>query len=355
MAICNDFPVGNQLIALLENESKEKAIPLSGTFELTPRCNFNCKMCYVHLENDKISNFGKELSADEWIDIARQAKDMGMLQLCITGGEPILHPEFKKIYKELSEMGFFIILQTNLSTITEDILELIEIYPPEMVKFSIYGSNDDVYREVCGIEKGFTRVEKGINDLQKLGIQLVAVTTIIKQNKEDLENIGRFCQSKNVPWIYTASVKPSVRGAETNAEEVALNEFEVTDFRADVSDWIDNPMIVNGKKPCDHCRGYRNSFWVMWNGKVQFCSFMNEPDISIRDNTFKEAWDKLIAYEEGLRWPEECYKCEIFKICRKCAGMFAAFTGSATKVDKDYCNKIKKYVKEELERRNNEI
>ena len=29
------------------------AIPISGTFELTPRCNFNCRMCYVHLQPEK--------------------------------------------------------------------------------------------------------------------------------------------------------------------------------------------------------------------------------------------------------------------------------------------------------------
>ena len=30
-------------------EAFAKGIPISGTFELTPRCNISCKMCYVHL------------------------------------------------------------------------------------------------------------------------------------------------------------------------------------------------------------------------------------------------------------------------------------------------------------------
>lgn len=41
----------------------DDAIPISGTFELTPRCNFNCKMCYVHLLEKDIPKYGKELSA----------------------------------------------------------------------------------------------------------------------------------------------------------------------------------------------------------------------------------------------------------------------------------------------------
>ena len=72
----------------------EDAIPISGTFELTPRCNFNCRMCYVHLPESEIHKHGRELSAGEWLRIAREAKEAGTTWLCITGGEPLMHPEF---------------------------------------------------------------------------------------------------------------------------------------------------------------------------------------------------------------------------------------------------------------------
>lgn len=45
-------------------------IPISGTFELTPRCNFDCKMCYVHLKPEQIPRHGRELTAKEWLRIA---------------------------------------------------------------------------------------------------------------------------------------------------------------------------------------------------------------------------------------------------------------------------------------------
>ena len=77
------------------------AIPISGTFELTPRCNFNCRMCYVHLKPEQIPKFGRELNAKEWLCIAEEAKEAGTTWLCITGGEPLMHPEFETIYKEL--------------------------------------------------------------------------------------------------------------------------------------------------------------------------------------------------------------------------------------------------------------
>lgn len=63
-----------------------EGIPISGTFELTPRCNFNCKMCYVHLKTEDIPKHGKEMTAAEWLRIAREAKAAGTTWLCITGG-----------------------------------------------------------------------------------------------------------------------------------------------------------------------------------------------------------------------------------------------------------------------------
>ena len=354
MGMCDEFPVGNQIIQLLGQEAEEKKIPLTGTFELTPRCNFDCKMCYVHLKEDRISKYGKELSADEWVAIAKQAKDLGMLQLCITGGEPIFHPEFKKIYTAVSKMGFFITLQTNASTMTPDILNLLEEYPPETVKLTIYGSNDEVYKKVCGVEQGFTRVDRGIRALKKLKIPILAVTTIIKQNLDDIGNIAEYCQKMDLPWIYTDFINQSIRGAETDARSVELNEEDVTDYRADVREMILHPTSRE-TKPCEHCTGYRKSFWITWNGKIQFCSFMTEPDLSIRDLTFKEAWEQLIDYEEELQWPKECQTCEIRRICQRCAGMLASMSGSATKIDIEYCTKLKRYVKEEMDRMKHEI
>ena len=119
------------------------AIPISGTFELTPRCNFSCRMCYVHLKPEQIPQYGRELTAKEWIRIAQEAKEAGTTWLCVTGGEPLMHPEFETIWKELSQMGFFITLQTNASLIQGKMAKLLEEYPPRGVKITLYGSNDE--------------------------------------------------------------------------------------------------------------------------------------------------------------------------------------------------------------------
>ena len=50
----------------LDFRAREEAIPLTGTFELTPLCNLDCKMCYVHLNASQMQG-AKLLSTDEWM------------------------------------------------------------------------------------------------------------------------------------------------------------------------------------------------------------------------------------------------------------------------------------------------
>lgn len=90
-----------RLSSYLHAKACRAGTPLAGNFELTPRCNFNCKMCYVHLSEAEQKRRGAELSADEWLSIAETARSEGMLFLLLTGGEPLIRPDFRYILSEL--------------------------------------------------------------------------------------------------------------------------------------------------------------------------------------------------------------------------------------------------------------
>lgn len=67
-------------------KAREKEIPVSGGFELTPLCNLDCKMCYVHLTPAQLPKEHTLLTVEQWKDIIRQAVDAGMLYADVTGG-----------------------------------------------------------------------------------------------------------------------------------------------------------------------------------------------------------------------------------------------------------------------------
>ena len=96
----------------LHRKGAALGVPLSGTFELTRRCNFNCRMCYIHSGENTVWK-GGELSAGTWLAIASQAVKAGMLFLLLTGGEPLLREDFEEIYCGLNRMGLALSVNTN--------------------------------------------------------------------------------------------------------------------------------------------------------------------------------------------------------------------------------------------------
>lgn len=318
----------------------QKCIPISGTFELTPRCNFNCKMCYVHLDSTEMDMHGKELSAKEWLDIAKDAKSAGTTWLCVTGGEPLMHPEFEEIWQGLSEMGFFLTLQTNASLITGKIVSLLKEYPPKQVKITLYGTNDKVYESVCGVQNGFSRVNDGIHTLMSMGIPVALVSTVIRQNEEDASNMAYYAYRHQLPWTITSEIKSSFRGKGNDVSALRLENKEER-RKKDIARRIkEKDYLDPERKPCTYCKDYHIGYWILWNGEMRFCSFLNEPDISVRTLGFAKAWEKLVQYEDTLEWPEECKICPANKICFKCAATIASASGSVNKVSDKFCREV---------------
>lgn len=329
----------------MQKHAYEMGTPIRATFELTPRCGFRCRMCYVRLEPEQIPHIGggRELTGEEWIDIGRQAAEMGVLSLCITGGDPICHPDFKKIWTGLSRMGFRMMLQTNASQMTEDILEVLDEYPPETVKVTIYGSNDDVYKEVCKVEHGFTRVDAGIQALRKHGHQIQLVTTFIKQNRDDAEKIREYARENQLPWYYSASCYPSLRGAVSEAAKCAIPIWDESGVQM-VSKLWNKMKPMKEDIPAKFCSEYRIAFNICWDGMMRFCLFLNKPDISVVGRNLDSCWKELLKYWESLRWPQECYVCEYKKQCKKCLAHLACLSGGLNSLDTEYCKKIKRMI-----------
>lgn len=339
----NRTPFGMVKMAQMHHRAYEDATPIQATFELTPRCGFNCRMCYVHLSPERIPfvGYGRELTCEEWLELGRQAADLGVLELCITGGDPVCHPDFPAIWTGLAQMGFRLTLQTNASGLTEKMLDLLDEYPPEMVKITLYGSNDQVYRDVCRVEEGFTRVDVGIQALKERGHAVQLVTTFIQQNREDVQNIAAYAKTHELPWYHSAACYPSLRGAESEAGSCAISMWDEAGAEELSALW--NSMKPASEDiPAKLCSGYRTAFNISWDGNMQFCLFLNEPNLPVLGRDLKECWRKLLEFWESQRWPEECYLCDYRTRCRKCLAHLACFSGGLGCLNRAYCEKMKK-------------
>lgn len=145
-----------KLMDYLDFKTRDMHLPFSGTLELTPRCNMNCKMCYIRMSEEEMKKVGKELPVEEWIRIAQEAVDMGMVSILLTGGEAILYKDFKKLFLALRKMGLFISINSNSTMLTDEWIEFFKENPPAKFNITIYGGCNETYARLCRNPKDLT-------------------------------------------------------------------------------------------------------------------------------------------------------------------------------------------------------
>ena len=90
--------------------------PLWLLLELTYRCPLHCVFCYNPVD---FATIEKELSTDDWLRVLREARDLGAVQLGLSGGEPLLRDDLSEIVTEAHRLGYYSNLITSGVGLTE--------------------------------------------------------------------------------------------------------------------------------------------------------------------------------------------------------------------------------------------
>lgn len=327
--------------------ARRDCVPITGTFELTPLCNFSCRMCYVRLDKSEVPKHGRLRTVDEWLSLARQAMDMGTYHITLTGGEVLTRPDFEEIYTGLIEMGLLVIVLSNASLINEDIVRLFQTYRPRKLRFTLYGASNETYERLCGVSNGFDRVMNSLHMLNDAGIPFSLAFTKTTENIGDTDKVIDIAHSLEVSLAVSENVLPAVRGASSEARElrVPLDIPSQVD-QLDECEYHGSAFDGGGARHKDvsvfsHCRSYRTSFFVDWNGHMETCSFMSHSGANPFEMGFEAAWKRMHELQARLLVPQECQKCEAVGACPTCAGSREAETGSPTGVPHRLCEEIR--------------
>ena len=317
-----------------------RGIPLSGNFELTPRCNFNCRMCYVH-RNARAED---EWTAQEWLELGRKACDAGMVFLLLTGGEPLIRKDFREIYSGLKGLGLLISINTNASLIDRDWVEFFKKDPPLRMNISLYGASNETYRELCG-QGSFDTVAENIRMLREAGIQVRLNASVTPVNGRDVPGIYRFAQENGLAVKGTAYMFPPSRinnGGYGEAphrftpEEAAAYTLlcrEQTMTPEQIRDMVpaetDDPAedCTDGQGERMGCRAGKTNFWVTWDGRMLPCGMFPTQGYDLRRMDFSEAWEATRRDTAAILLPSACRECALRAQCPLCAAACLAETG----------------------------
>ena len=326
-------------------------IPFSGSFELTPRCNMNCKMCYIRMDEKEMEKVGHELPVEEWIRIAREAVAAGMTMVLLTGGEAILYKGFKQFYLELRKMGVLISINTNGTLFNDKWIEFFRENPPLKFNITIYGGSNETYAQLCGNPSGFDQLKRNVELLQSNGFDIMLNCTITKQNMHDMENIFNFGREHNLTVHTTTYNFPPVR--KEGIDDPALSRMTATEAaKARIFlNWCavhnDTKFKLSGQATLNQisqahpteddcgeivgdrvlCAAGRSNFWVTWDGRMLPCGMLPDMSFPLRDRPFKDVWQKVVAETGKITLAPECKRCKKNSICKPCAAKLKSETG----------------------------
>ena len=337
--------------AYLHARANAAGVPLAGTFELTPRCNFSCRMCYVHENVDP----AMELSAKEWIELGKQCRDAGMLFLLLTGGEPFLRQDFGEIYTHLRRLGLMVSINTNASLLTDELLDVLRRDPPTRINVTLYGASEQTYQNLCR-NAAFETVKANVLRMKDANLPLKINCSVTPYNAQDIEYIHDFAKSNSLQIQSTSYMYPPVRvnGGQFGQAPERFTPEEAAECMLRCREQLLTPeqLAESAYSPVEEdcsrdtgdpmaCRAGRTSFWVTWNGRMMPCgTFPTEISYNLRAIGFPEAWQRIRQDTALVRMPKECAGCGLKEQCIVCAAACVAETGDTTTKPEYICKMI---------------
>ena len=303
-------------------------IPLYGVLELLPLCNLNCDMCYVHLSKQEMQSQGRLRSLDEWISLAKQMKDAGTLFLLLTGGEPLLFPQFKELYCALKDMGMILTLNTNGTLINEEWAEFFAKNKPRRINITLYGSKNETYEKLCHMKDGFDKTIRGIELLKKYKIDVKINRSLVKKN---------FHERLNPEDAAKARVEILHREMGDELFEQYAKQTIYLAEHTEEGDACPGHMT---------CRAGQSSFVINWQGMIRSCVVLDQPSYDAFDTTddFMTLWNKIVKETEEIKTSMECNQCKLRHVCNTCAAAAIAECGDSEGVSKYLCEYTKETV-----------
>ena len=327
----NQAEIALRMRRFMEYKARMKAVPLRGTFELTPLCNLNCKMCYVHLNQEQLNMQAEELlTGKQWIEIIRQAVEMGMMEATLTGGEALLHPDFDEIllFMEANHVG--VNLKTNGLLLTEERVSFLKLHHLSSVQITIYGSDDEAYEQVSG-RRCYAAVCDAIERVRTAGIPLEVIITPNRYGWDDLEKLVRYVDSLGVQYsVNPGLIKPlEVTGRSDDEHDLTLDQYiHLNKLMAELKGATLVPQCmedipttggtVSEKVEGMQCAAGRSVFSVTWSGRIHACRMLEKISVNGLTVPFAEAWKRINEAVKTYLFPRECVGCEFATVCPSC-------------------------------------
>lgn len=307
-------------------------LPLEGHLDLTYRCNNNCLHCWLRIP-PAAPERSRELSFDELKHIIDEARGLGTRQWSISGGEPMLRPDFAEIFEYVTAKAISYALNTNGTLITPKLAGLLKRKGQKMV--ALYGATRETYDRITRNPGGFEQVMQGFRYLKDAGAGFTVQLVPMKANWHEWEDMIKLAKSLSphwrvgAPWLYLSSCRDPDINTEISRQRLDPRDIVILD-QPDIS-YEESHGCQCGHTGDDErifagCIARRKDFHLDPYGGMSFCSFLKAPSMryDLRGGTVREGWEEFIPSLaertfSGEEFKTHCGSCGFRGDCRWCA------------------------------------
>lgn len=320
--------------AMAESAASRKNLPLAEytaprvfalQWHITQTCDLHCRHCYDRTPCPPLGLEHEIKILDDLAEFCSAHHVFG--QVSFTGGNPLLHPDFLRLYREASERGFFIGILGNPAS-GNDIEALTAIQPPAFYQMSLEGLEE--HNDYIRGPGHFQKVLAFLGLLRESGVYTKIMLTLTRDNIDQVIELGTILQGRADSFTFN---RLSLVGEGAN-----LIMADPGEFRAfldayleaaqccsifDLKDNLFNILQEERDAPLfGGCTGYGcgaafNFVSVLPSGEVHACRKFPSPIGNLKDQSLTRIYhsEQARAYRSG---PSECGGCTLNKVCRGC-------------------------------------
>ena len=308
-----------------------RRVPISGSIEITRRCNLSCVHCYNNLPlGDEQARRG-ELTFGEHCRLLDEMAAEGCLWLLYTGGEIFARKDFLDIYGYAKKAGFLITLFTNATLIDKAKAEYLSTWRPFSIEVSVYGCTAGTHDRVTGVAGSFARTLAGVKLLVEAGFRPMLKTVALKTNSHELWDLKRYVEEDlGLEFRFDAMINPridlsslplSMRLSPEEVVELDLMEPKRRNEWVKFCEHFNRPVRPSeGGADLYVCGGSHNAFAIHASGGLSTCVIWNGDKYDLRKGSFKQGWEGFLLEVSRKKTTRrtKCVACELRSMCGMC-------------------------------------
>jgi radical SAM protein with 4Fe4S-binding SPASM domain len=295
--------------------------------EITAACNLRCRHCVVAAG----SRLKGELSTERWLELLAEMAEFGVQNVAFSGGEPLIHPDFRCMAERASNLGLTFQVATNGTLITSDLADWLKEMGAD-IQVSLDGSNSEIHDYMRPGHEAFVHTITGIEALVAAGHQVTVGTVVSTLNLDDIPTIVALVERLGVARFRLIPFVPKGRGEYYSNMEVSPQNLELLtqylhDLRGqtkvDIASLEFEEMLA-GKRCTDPldltrrlgCSGAVSYATITPTGELLPCHFFEGVRAdSVATTPFAEVWYR----SRFLNYFRHLTVADLHGACRHCA------------------------------------